>query len=132
MNALGGLVSFRSTVGNTAAPTGVLVNAMDTTFVNTVAVGANGLEINGFGGSTTLTLDITSDGAVTINDDVLLAGDVEIDTSSTPSNVFIGGTVDGAQPFEITSGAANVTLEDSIGSNTALTSLTITSGARPS
>ena len=124
--ALNGLADFQSTVGNAFTLNRLTVRASRTEFDNTVQVGAGGLLVEGFGGTTVLANNVTSAGAVTIDDSVTLTGAVTIDTSATPAAVRILGTVDGGQVFAINAGTSTVTVEDSIGSTTALTSLTVT------
>jgi hypothetical protein len=104
VTALNGTTDFQNTVGAGNTLNGLTVRSSRTEFDNTVAVGSNGLLVEGFGGTTVLANNVTSGGDVIINDSVLLAGNVTIDTTANNSLIKILGTVDGANNLVATAG----------------------------
>ncbi|MCM8778357.1 MAG: hypothetical protein NC834_01030, partial [Candidatus Omnitrophica bacterium] len=134
VNADNGTATFSGAIGGTTSPTTLTVTAGDTVFSSTVQVGTGGLSVTGVGTSTTtLTGNITSSGNVLIDDSVVLAGDIIINTETNNSSVEITGLIDGTtantQSLDIEAGTGAVTLGNSVGTQVTLETLLIdTSG----
>ena len=120
---------FSSTIGSSDDPTSLIISANDTSFGGAVSVGS--LTINGSGGTTTISADITSAGAIEINDNVVISGVRTISTAAANADIYISGTVNATLPntdsLTLAAGSGDVTLGNSVGDSVQLEDLTITS-----
>jgi len=120
---------FSSTIGSSDDPTSLIISANDTSFGGAVSVGS--LTINGSGGTTTISADITSAGDVEIYDNVVISGVRSISTAAANADIYISGTVNAAaantDSLTLAAGSGNVTLGNSVGNSVQLEDLTITS-----
>jgi len=121
--------AFSSTIGNSDDPTSLIITANKTSFGGAVSVGS--LTINGSGGTTTISADITSAGAIEINDNVVISGVRTISTAAANADIYISGTVNATLPntdsLTLAAGSGDVTLGNSVGDSVQLEDLTITS-----
>ncbi len=128
VNAAAGAV-FSSTIGSNNDPTSLIITANRTRFGGAVSVGS--LTVNGSGGTTTISADITSAGNVEINDNVVISGVRTISTAAANSDIYISGTINaataGADSLTLAAGSGDVTLGNSVGNSVQLEDLTITS-----
>ncbi|MFA5431050.1 MAG: filamentous hemagglutinin N-terminal domain-containing protein, partial [Candidatus Omnitrophota bacterium] len=120
---------FSSTIGSNDDPTSLIITANSTRFGGAVSVGS--LTVNGSGGTTTISADITSAGKVEINDNVVISGVRTISTAAANANIYISGTVNASaantDALTLAAGTGNVTLGNSVGDSVQLEDLTITS-----
>jgi filamentous hemagglutinin family protein len=99
--------------------------------------GNGSITINGSGSTTTLNADIITVGTpITINDSVILANDVRLDTTSDAAGatITITGTVNGSslgnQSLALQAGTGNIQLGNAIGSGVPLHELQVLSAQR--
>ncbi|MFZ2384590.1 MAG: filamentous hemagglutinin N-terminal domain-containing protein [Candidatus Omnitrophota bacterium] len=123
----GDTVTFDSTIGNGDDLTALTITADHINFGDAVNVGA--LTVNGSGGTTTISADITSAGAIEIYDNVVISG-ARILTADN-NHIYISGTINATaaatDSLTLAAGSGNVTLMNSVGNSVTLEDLTITS-----
>jgi len=122
---------FSSTIGSSDDPTSLIITANKTSFGGAVSVGS--LTVNGSGGTTTISADITSAGDVKIYDNVVISGSGirTISTAAANADIYISGTINAASAntssLTLAAGSGDVTLGNSVGNSVQLEDLTITS-----
>jgi filamentous hemagglutinin family protein len=121
--------AFSSTIGSSDDPTSLIISANDTSFGGAVSVGS--LTVNGSGGTTTISANITSAGNVEINDNVVISGVRTISTAAANADIYISGTINASaantDSLTLDAGSGDVTLGNSVGDSVQLEDLTIIS-----
>ncbi|MBT4816598.1 MAG: hypothetical protein HON70_12900, partial [Lentisphaerae bacterium] len=135
VNAPNGTVIFDATVGAAGATDldTLIVNAGDTRFDGTVAVGLAGgaagiFQINGDGGTVTVNNNVTSAVPIEWNDSVIVNGDRTIQTTVAGEDILITGQINATATTDdlvITTNAGDTTLRDDIGNVTRFASVDI-------
>jgi filamentous hemagglutinin family protein len=123
--------TFSGTIGAGSDPTSLTVTAAHTNFNGAVNVG--NFRVNGSGGTTTISSNITSADDIIIEDGVIINGaNITLTSGGAAGNdILITGTINAAaastDSLTLVAGSGNVTLGNSVGDSLQLEDLTITS-----